>query len=62
VLLAACVKSAERVAYEDLGPEAVLRLEVEEMPLIVLADCHGGDLYEIGPAEARSHRTTLKNC
>jgi len=33
VLLAACVKSAERVAYEDLGPEAVLRLEVEEMPL-----------------------------
>ncbi len=62
VLLAACVKSAERVAYEDLGPEAVLRLEVGEMPLIVLADCHGGDLYEIGPAEARSHRTTLKNC
>ena len=53
VLLADSVKSAERVAYDDLGPEAVLRLEVEDMPLVVLADCHGGNLYESGPEEAR---------
>lgn len=53
VLLANSVKSAERVAYDDLGPEAVLRLEVEDMPLVVLADCHGGNLYESGPEEAR---------
>ncbi len=53
VLLADSVKSAERVAYEDLGPEAVLRLTVEEMPLVVLADCHGGNLYVSGPEEAR---------
>ncbi|MDO5116681.1 MAG: Fe-S-containing hydro-lyase [Synergistaceae bacterium] len=53
VLLADSVKSAEKVAYEDLGPEAVLRLEVEDMPLVVLADCHGGNLYVSGPEEAR---------
>ena len=53
VLLADCVKSAEIVAYEDLGPEAVLRLEVKDMPLTVIADCHGGNLYESGPEEAR---------
>lgn len=53
VLLSGCVKSAEKVAYDDLGPEAVLRLEVKDMPLVVLADCSGGNLYESGPAEAR---------
>ena len=46
MLLADCVKSAEAIAYEDLGPEAVLRLEVKDMPLTVIADCHGGNLYE----------------
>lgn len=53
VLLAECVKSVESVAYEDLGPEAVKKLTVEDMPLVVLADCEGGDLLESGPAEAR---------
>lgn len=53
VLLADCVKSEEAIAYEDLGPEAVLRLEVKDMPLTVIADCHGGNLYETGPEEAR---------
>lgn len=55
VLLADCVKAAEKVAYEDLGPETVLRLTVEDMPLIVLADCHGGSLYEDGPAAVRQN-------
>ena len=52
VLLARSVVSVERVAYEDLGPEAVLRLEVSEMPLVVLADCRGGDIYVSGPEDA----------
>ncbi|HET7341318.1 MAG TPA: FumA C-terminus/TtdB family hydratase beta subunit [Methylomirabilota bacterium] len=42
------VKKAEFVAYEDLGTEAIRRLEVEKFPAIVLNDCHGGDLYQDG--------------
>jgi fumarate hydratase subunit beta len=52
VLLSRSVVSVEMVAYEDLGPEAVLRLGIREMPLVVLADCHGGDIYVSGPEEA----------
>jgi fumarate hydratase subunit beta len=44
-LIAKCVKQCDVIAYEDLGPEAVRRLEVEDMPLVVVTDCHGGDLY-----------------
>ena len=49
-LMAGSVKSCEVIAWPDLGCEAVRRLEVEEMPLTVLLDAHGGDLYESGPA------------
>ena len=42
------VKKAEVVAYEDLGTEAIRRLEVAGFPAIVLYDCHGGDLYQDG--------------
>ncbi len=42
------VKKLEIVAYEDLGTEAIRRLEVEGFPVIVVNDCHGGDLYEEG--------------
>ncbi len=49
-LLAACIKSCEVIAWPDLGCEAVRRLTVEAMPLTVLLDAHGGDLYESGPA------------
>lgn len=42
------VKKATVVAYEDLGTEAIRRLEVEGFPAIVLNDCHGGDLYQDG--------------
>ncbi len=45
-LLAKSVKSCEVVAYEDLGCEAIHRLEIVEMPLIVINDCYGHDLYE----------------
>jgi len=49
--IASTVKEAEVIAYEDLGPEAVRRLVVEKMPLFVINDVHGGDLFEIGVSQ-----------
>jgi len=49
-LMAASVRSLEVVCWEDLGCEAVRRLEVENFPLTVILDAQGGDLYELGPA------------
>jgi fumarate hydratase subunit beta len=46
--LARCVKKAEVIAYEDLGPEAVRRLEVVDFPAFVINDIYGNDLYEMG--------------
>ena len=48
-LMAACVTSLEVICWEDLGCEAVRRLEVVDMPLTVILDAHGGDLYQSGP-------------
>ncbi|WP_088555238.1 Fe-S-containing hydro-lyase [Calderihabitans maritimus] len=47
-LISKCIKKAEVIAYPDLGPEAIRRLEVENLPVIVVNDAHGGDLYEEG--------------
>ena len=47
-VLSRFVKKVEIVAYEDLGTEAIRRIEVENFPAIVVNDCHGGDLYEEG--------------
>jgi fumarate hydratase subunit beta len=47
-LLAKAVKKAQIVAYDDLGPEAISRLEVEDFPVIVVNDTKGNDLYEEG--------------
>ncbi|HHW07416.1 MAG TPA: Fe-S-containing hydro-lyase [Clostridia bacterium] len=44
-LTAERIKKAEVIAYPDLGPEAIHKLEVENMPVIVVNDCYGGDLY-----------------
>lgn len=49
-LIAQSVQSAELVAYEDLGTEAIRKLEVVDMPLTVAIDCHGGNIYESGPS------------
>ncbi len=49
-LMAASVKELEMICWKDLGCEAVRRLEVEDMPLTVILDAHGGDLYQSGPA------------
>ena len=50
-LLSKCVKKAEIVAYEDLGAEAIRRLEVEDFPAVVIIDSEGNNLYETGRQE-----------
>jgi fumarate hydratase subunit beta len=52
-LLSRHIKKAEVVAYEDLGTEAVRRLEVEDFPVIVCDDIYGDDLLERGKAQWR---------
>ncbi len=47
-LIAKSVKKAQVIAYEDLGAEALLRLEVEDFPATVINDIYGGDAYEDG--------------
>lgn len=47
-LLAKCIKKAELIAYEDLGAEALRKLYVEDMPLVVIIDSEGNNLYEQG--------------
>ena len=49
-LLSKCIKKAEVVAYEDLGAEAIRRLEVEDFPVVVVIDSLGNNLYETGKA------------
>lgn len=50
-LLSKCIKEAEVIAYDDLGPEAIRRMVVEDFPAVVIADCEGNDLYETAAAE-----------
>ena len=49
-LLAKCIKKAELIAFEDLGAEALRKLYVEDMPLVVIIDSEGNNLYESGRA------------
>lgn len=49
-LLSKCIKKAEVIAYDDLGAEAIRRLEVEDFPVIVIIDSEGNNLYETGRA------------
>ena len=48
-LLSRCIVSAEIVAWPDLGAEALRRLEVRDLPAIVVIDALGNNLYELGP-------------
>ena len=52
-LISKSIKKAEVVAYEELGAEALRRLEVEDFPVTVVNDIYGGDLYEEGKAKYR---------
>mgnify|MGYP001569806215 CR=1 FL=1 len=52
-LIAKSVKKCEIIAYPELGAEAVLRLEIEDFPAVVVNDIYGGDLYLEGKAKYR---------
>lgn len=52
-LLSKCIKTAEVVAYDDLGTEAIRKLTVEDLPVIVVIDSLGHNLYEEAPEEWR---------
>jgi len=56
-LLAKTIKQCELIAYEDLGAEALRRLYVEDMPLMVIIDSEGNNLYETGPQEYLNGRS-----
>lgn len=45
-LLSKCIKSAEVIAYDDLGTEAIRKLYVENFPVIAVIDCKGNNIYE----------------
>lgn len=45
-LLSKCIKKSEVIAYDDLGTEAIRKLEVENLPVITVIDCEGNDLYQ----------------
>ena len=45
-LMAIHIEQVELVAFEDLGPEAIYRLTVRDMPLVVAIDCEGGNIYD----------------
>jgi fumarate hydratase subunit beta len=64
-LMSRCVKGAEVVAFQELGPEAMMRLEVVDFPLVVINDSKGGDLYEDavsrrGDARRPSENTSIE--
>ena len=54
-LLAESIKGAEVLAFEDLGPEAIYRLRVENFPVTVVIDCEGNDLYKTGKEQYKQN-------
>lgn len=52
-LIARSIKAVEVIAYEDLGTEAIRKLTIENFPVFVINDVHGGDIYEEGIARFR---------
>ena len=52
-LISKSIKKSEVIAYEELGAEAVRRLEVADFPVTVINDIYGGDLYQEGKAKYR---------
>ncbi|NFG25099.1 Fe-S-containing hydro-lyase [Clostridium botulinum] len=56
-LIAKSIVKSEVIAYEDLGAEAIRKMEVKDMPLVVIVDSHGNNLYEIGK---KNYLSTLK--
>ncbi|EES49739.1 Fe-S-containing hydro-lyase [Clostridium botulinum] len=56
-LIAKSIVKSEVIAYEDLGAEAIRKMEVKDMPLVVIVDSDGNNLYEIGK---RNYLSTLR--
>jgi fumarate hydratase subunit beta len=52
-LLSSCIRKVEVVAYEDLGTEALRRIDVYDFPVTVVNDIYGGDIYEEGRSQFR---------
>ena len=50
-LIAKCITAVEVIAFDDLGCESIKRMTIENLPLTVAIDCHGGNLYQTGRAE-----------
>lgn len=59
-LIARRIKKSEVIAYDELGAEAVRRLEIEDFPVTVINDIYGQDLYETGKARYRKVANELK--
>jgi fumarate hydratase subunit beta len=55
-LISRAIKKAEVIAYPELGTEAVMRLDVEDLPAFVVNDVQGGDLYEMGVEKYREEK------
>lgn len=53
-LISKCIKKSEIVCYEDLGAEAIRKIEVEDFPMVVVIDSKGNNLYETASLEYRS--------
>ena len=53
-LMAGCIRSLEVIAWDDLGPESVKKLQVENLPLVVAIDAEGRNAFEEGQAEYRA--------
>ena len=47
-MMSSCIKECEVIAFDDLGPEAIRKLEVVDMPLVVIIDSYGNDQYILG--------------
>lgn len=56
-LLSKCIKKSEVIAYDDLGTEAIRKMEVEDFPVIVVIDSEGNNLYETAVEEYNSSKT-----
>jgi fumarate hydratase subunit beta len=52
-LISRSIKSVEVIAYDDLGPEAIRKMTIEDFPVFVINDAHGGDIYQEGVEKYR---------
>jgi fumarate hydratase subunit beta len=61
-LISKTIRKAEVIAYPELGTEAVMRLEVEDFPAVVVNDTHGADLYQIGVEQYKESEAGEDEC